>query len=322
MHAARRTAAGLAALGAAVAISACDGGTSLPRTGGTPTPAASATTAASPTPAISVAPTPTPSPTIPLATCPAKAARAADLAVIWRGGQPDDLAVGQDGALWISDASTQVTRVVGGKVVRTLRGLSEPEGMVPLLSGDIVVAEQGRDRVLVVRPDDSRAVVVQLPAAGAQLGVDGIALDAQAQRIVVPDSPHGTLLSVPLSALGTKTTLATGLGRPVGAAVDRDGTIWLAAENESPRGLLRVDRGGKVTAVGKLAQLDDIVLLGGVIYVTDLRNRSVHAVDPATGTDRTLATGFAQPQGLTAMPDGSLAVADPSRGVVQRLPAC
>jgi sugar lactone lactonase YvrE len=247
--------------------------------------------------------------------------------VVFRGGQPDDLATGPDGALWISDVSTKlVTRVVGGTVTRTIRNLGDPEGIVPLANGDILVAEQTRARVLLIHPDDSSVVQLTLPPAGGVLGVDGIALDAAGQRVIVPDSPHGTLVAGALSQPGAApTTLATGLGRPVGAAVAAvagDGSIWVAAENEAPRGLFRVDRNGTVNVVGNLVQLDDVVLLGGLIYATDLRNNTVHAVDPATGADRTIASGFGQPQGLTVLPDGGLAVADPNRSVVQRIPPC
>ncbi|HXA30557.1 MAG TPA: hypothetical protein VN193_17640 [Candidatus Angelobacter sp.] len=321
MAAARSTAAVLATLAVTVAISACDGGTPAPKTGGSATAATTPNGSASPTPS---APAPSPTATVPLTACPTTPHPAADLPVIIRGGQPDDLATGPDGALWISDVSTKlVTRVVGGTVVRTIRNLADPEGIVPLANGDLLVAEQTRDRVLVVRPDNSSTVLLTLPPSGVQLGVDGIALDAAGQRVIVPDSPHGTLLAGSLGQPGaTPATLATGLGRPVGAAVAGDGTIWLAAENEAPRGLFRVDRSGAVSAVGNLVQLDDIVLLGGLVYATDLRNHSVHAVDPATGADRILATGFVQPQGLTALPDGGLAVADPNRSVVQRIPAC
>jgi sugar lactone lactonase YvrE len=242
--------------------------------------------------------------------------------VVHRGGHPDDLATAADGALWISDVTTQlVSRVANGTVTRTLPGLAEPEGLVPLADGSLIVAEQGRDRVLVEHPDGSRTVLLTLPASGVMLGVDGIGLDAASQRLIVPDSPHGTVLSVPLTG-GSPATLASGQGRIVGAAIDGDGMIWLAAEQEAPRGLLRLSPDGTVAAVGKLAQLDDVVLLGGLVYVTDLRNHSVHAVDPRSGAERTIATGFTQPQGLTALPDGALAVADPDRGVVQRVPAC
>jgi sugar lactone lactonase YvrE len=245
--------------------------------------------------------------------------------VIWRGGAPDDLAVAPDGALWIGDVIAKVVRrVQAGAVTRTLQGLSDPEGVVVMPNGDVVVAEQGRQRVTAVHPDDSRTVLLTLPPAGTQLGVDGIAYDPRTGRFLVPDSPHGTLLSVAPGGPQQATTLATGLGRVVGAVPDASGTaIWLVAEAEAPRGLLRFDPAtGTTTPTANLAQLDDVVLSDGVLYVTDLRNHSVHAVDARTGAERTLATGFGEPQGLVVLPDGGIAVADSPRGVVQRIAPC
>jgi sugar lactone lactonase YvrE len=65
-----------------------------------------------------------------------------------------------------------------------------------------------------------------------------------------------------------------------------------------------------------------VLLLDGLLYVTDLRGLSVHAVDPATGADKVIATGFGEPQGLVVLPDGRLAVADSPRGVVVALAPC
>jgi hypothetical protein len=311
----RRTTAAAAALCAAASLAGCSGSAPAP----SPTAAlASPRATGSPQPAPSVG---TPAPPG-LASCPTVPAAAAGLPVLWRGGQPDDLAVAPDGALWISDETDQVVRrIVGGTATRTLRGLAAPEGVVPLPDGDVVVAEQGRQRITAVHPDGSLTVLLTLPPAGNQLGVDGIGYDPRSERLLVPDSPHGTLLSLSPDRPGAAVTLATGLGRVVGVEPGTGGTgTWLAAEAEAPRGLLHLDAGA--APVGRLAQLDDVVLLGGLLYVTDLRGRSVHAVAPQTGADRTVADGFLEPQGLAALPDGTLAVADARGGVVRRITPC
>jgi sugar lactone lactonase YvrE len=317
--AAARTAAAVAAALCASACSAAPQPTGTPTAA--PTPTQAATTA--PTPAAATA-TPTPT-AAPVALCPTTPAAATALPVIWRGGAPDDLAVAPDGALWIGDVTAKVVRrVQGGAVTRTLQGLSDPEGVVAMPNGDVVVAEQGRQRVTAVHPDDSRTVLLTLPPADTQLGVDGIAYDPRTGRFLVPDSPHGTLLSVAPGSPQQATTLATGLGRVVGAVPDATGTaIWLVAEAEAPRGLLHFDpAAGTATPTANLVQLDDVVLSDGVLYVTDLRNHSVHAVDARTGAERTLATGFGEAQGLAVLPDGGIAVADSPRGVVQRIAPC
>ena len=316
-----RAGAGAAGLCLAVALAACSGAATPPRASATP----SVSAPASGTPGGS-APPASASPSAPARTgldgCPTAPAAASGLPVLWRGGAPDDLAVAADGALWVSDGSGQVVdRVVAGVVTRTIRGIADPEGVLALPSGDLVVAEQGRQRILLVHADGTRSVLLTLPSAGTQLGVDGIAYDAASDRVIVPDSPHGAVMSVALSHPGSASQPAQGLGRVVGAAVDpAGGGLWVVAEAEAPHGLVRVD--GTARTLGNLAQLDDIVELHGLLYVTDLRNHSVHAVDPRTGADRAIATGLEQPQGLAVLPDGGLAVADSTRGVVQRVRPC
>jgi DNA-binding beta-propeller fold protein YncE len=317
----RRLTALAACLGAGLLLPACSGST--------PTPVATAAPTQRAPSGATAAPPATPSATAKataragLATCPATPAAATALPVLYRGGSPDDLAVAADGALWVSDASSRVVRLVDGAVTRSITGLADPEGMVPLPGGDVVVAEQGRQRVIDVHPDGSRTTLLTLPAAPPNLlGLDGIAWDPATNAILVPDSPHGTLTSVPLDDPARTTTLATGLPRVVGVEPDpQGGGLWLAAEAEAPNGLLRLT-GGHATPLGNLVQLDDAVLDAGLLYVTDLRHGSVHAVDPAGGADRTVATGFGEPQGLAVLPGGGLAVADSKRGVVQRITPC
>ncbi|HZS15957.1 MAG TPA: hypothetical protein VFC09_15295 [Candidatus Dormibacteraeota bacterium] len=312
-----RQAAAVGVLCLAPLLSACSGA------GPGPTPTPSPTGAVtSPSPAPPGA-SPSPPPQSALAGCPAHPAAAASLSVLWRAGGADDLATAPGGGLWVSYSASLVAHVVAGAVTRVIRGISVPEGLVALPDGDLVVAEQGRQRILVVHPDGTRTVLLTLPSAGGQLGVDGIGWDPQANRVLVPDSPHGTLLSVPLDQPGHATTLATGLPRVVGVepAADGDG-LYLAAEAEAPRGLLVLSGPGPARPRGDLAQLDDVVLTGGLLYATDLRNGSLDAVDPATGAERTIATGFGEPQGLAVLDDGGLAVADEKRGLVQRIAPC
>jgi streptogramin lyase len=322
----RRRAAGLGATVLwAMAIAGCSSSptapqqaTARPTTSGTPseTPQASATGVAGDTPSAASGHTAT------LAGCPTTPARASSLPVIWRGGQPDDLAVAGDGSLWISDLSTgTVIQVAGGRQVASLGDLDRPEGLVALPDGSLLVAEQGHNQVSRASPDRSRPLIV-LPSAPPTLGLDGLGFDTARQRVLIPDSPHGTLLSLPLQG-GNATQLARNLGRDVGATPAADGGVWVVAEAEAPGGLLHVPAdGAPASPVGHLAQLDDVIVLNGLLYVTDLRGLSVHAVDPATGADRVIATGFGEPQGLVVLPDGRLAVADSPRGVVIALPPC
>ena len=236
--------------------------------------------------------------------------------------RPDDLAVATEGGLWVSDPDGgHLARVdpAGHQAVR-IDDPRGPEGIGVLGDGRLVLAEQRPNRLVTLRPPDPAVTeLVTLPPAGGRLGVDGIALDPARRRVLVPDSAAGAVRALPLDG-GPMVTLATGLGRAVGAAAAADGSVYVAAE-ASP-GLLRVDPAGGVHPVGRLGDLDDVVLSGGLLYVTALADHSVLAVDPARGGDRTLATGLGEPQGLAVLPDGRLAAADSTSGLIVAIDAC
>ncbi|MDB5068306.1 MAG: hypothetical protein JWM18_4740, partial [Chloroflexi bacterium] len=236
--------------------------------------------------------------------------------------RPDDLLVAPDGGLWVSDPDGGHLALIdaGGHTVTRIDDPRGPEGMVLLGDGRMVLSEQRTNRLVTLRPPDPTVTeLVALPPAGGRLGIDNIALDAARRRVLVPDSAAGALRALPVDG-GPMVTLATGLGRVVGAVAAPDGSVYVAAE-ASP-GLLRVDPAGRVTAVGRLGDLDDVVLTGGLLYVTALGGHSVLAVDPAGGGDRTLATGLGEPQGLAVLPDGRLAAADSPSGVIVAIGGC
>ena len=205
-----------------------------------------------------------------------------------------------------------------GRVLRTIGDPHAPEGLVTLAGGDILVAEQGADRIDDLQPDGTLRPLIQLTNTTVNAGVDGLALDSDG-RLLVPDSPNGTLLVYPASG-GTPQTLATRLGRPVAAARTPAGELYVAVEN-SP-GLLRVGTGGATTGIGSHGQLDEVIGANGLLYVGDLTRRELRAVDPATGTQRVLVTGSPELQGLTALADGRLLLSDTTAGVLALVDAC
>ena len=207
-----------------------------------------------------------------------------------------------------------------GDRLQVLDDPNGPEGVIALRDGRLVVAEQNTDRIVVIRPPSTTPeMLLQLqPVAGVK-GVDGIALDAPRKRLLVPDSARGTLLAESLAG-GTPSVVATNLGRPVAAAVGPDGAIYVAAENRP--GLLRVPADGGAAIPAGQNQLDEVITVGGLLYVASLGDFTVNAIDPATGNSRTLVTGDMTPQGLTLLSDGRLAVSDLNRGVVFTTPHC
>ena len=213
----------------------------------------------------------------------------------------------------------------GDRALDTIFDPDAPEGIALLPDGRLVVAEQRLNRIVTLRlPGRARTTLFELPSAGTAAGVDGIAYDVHGARLLVPDSPHGTLLAVSVSDGGAR-PLAAGLGRDVGAVVGPDGAVWVAVEGS--RGLWRVPAsGGTAEPVGRLSQLDDVVSAGGLLYATALLAGEVVAIDPRTGNDAVLVTGIGSDadsaQGLAVLADGRLAVADSSAGVVAALAPC
>ncbi|MGZ4128993.1 MAG: Vgb family protein [Actinomycetota bacterium] len=283
---------------------------------------------ATPVPSSAASPSPSPStsgstPALGLSACPGKR-RFATLPVFARGlGAPDDLLALGDGTVWVSDPTHGTVRHLSadGRAMQTIDDAEAPEGIVALGDGRLILAEQRLNRLVSLKPPSgARTVVLQLPSAGAALGVDGIALDAARARIIVPDSARARLFAWPIAG-GATTVLATDLGRAVGAAVGPDGQIYVAAE--AAAGLLRVPlAGGRGEPLGRVVQADDVVFARGLLYVTEIGSGRLLAVDPATGASRALVDGISQAQGLAVMIDGRLAIADSASGEIRLTDAC
>jgi hypothetical protein len=112
------------------------------------------------------------------------------------------------------------------------------------------------------------------------------------------------------------------MGRDVAATVGPDGAIYVAVEGD--HGLLRVPpAGGAALPVGAgLAQLDDVITVGALLYATLLVTGEVVAIDPTTGAFRVLATGIGAAQGLSLLAGGRLAVADSTTHVIATVATC
>jgi streptogramin lyase len=233
----------------------------------------------------------------------------------------DDVAVDSAGNIWVSspNAGRIDELAADGTSIASFADPNEPEGLVPLPDGDVVVAEQGPNRLDLLTPATGVLTpFLTIPNATGNVGVDDISLTADRADILVPDSPSGRLLEVAIGG-GAPTVLASGLGRPVDAGQLPAGAIVVAAESNP--GLVEV-AGGSTQAVGSLTDLDEAVPDDGLVYVTDLGTDEALAVDPASGASRVLVTASPSPQGLAALPDGSLLLVDSTKEVIVSLPPC
>ncbi len=272
--------------------------------------------------AISAGP-PAASPSAGLNSCPALQPLTG-LAVLARTDiGPDDLLALPDGTLWVSDPDSGHVEHLDstGQLLARFSDPQAPEGMVAV--GDtILLAEQlGNRLVRFTPPATTRTTVVTLPARGSAAGLDGIAT-ATGGRLLIPDSPHGTLHTSNPDGSGLR-TLASGLGRDVDAVSAPDGAVYVAVEGT--RGLLRVPaQGGTATPVGgaDVTQLDDLTVVGSLIYATSLATNDVMAIDPATGADRVLVTAGHSLQGLALLAGGRIAVANSTSHLIAIFSPC
>jgi len=258
-----------------------------------------------PTPAIKHSVTPSPSGS-PLAACPSTPAPSGPQLVVRNLPAPDDLALGLDARLYFSDITAGTVSALNpdGSVERIAGGMSAPEGIVAQDDGRILVAEQGRNRVVAIDPQ-THAVSQwhAFPNRTGRDGIDGIGpvlpgLDALGNllptggNVIVPDSPNGVVWRVTADGK-TATQIAGGMVRPVGAAVDTNGRIFVADEG----GALWVLDPARVR-FATLPTPDDVVVgRAGHIFVNTLGDNAIHELD-GQGHQVSVITGIQQPQGI------------------------
>jgi sugar lactone lactonase YvrE len=219
---------------------------------------------------------------------------------------PDDLAFDNNGRLLFSDitAGTVSALKADGTVERIAGGMSAPEGIVVQDDGRILVAEQGRNRVVAIDPQTHAVTQWRaFPNRTGRGGIDGIGpilpgRDASGNllptggNVIVPDSPNGVVWRVTADGK-TATQIASGINRPAGAGVDATGRIFIA------------DEGGPVWVLdparhrfASLPEPDDVLVgRGGHIFVNTLGDNAIHEL-VADGHQVAVYSGIRQPQGI------------------------
>jgi streptogramin lyase len=239
-------------------------------------------------------------------------------------GRPDDLAFDQQGHLLFSDFyNGTISRLnADGSVTRIVSGLAGPEGLVVLSNGTMIITEQHTNRILTLAPGGKSLTVLRaIPGtpgtAPCKDGIDGIALDATTNTLIVPDSPTGNVYRLSLD--GKKLTLITsGIVRPVGAVVDAQGTIYVA--DECGGAVVRITPDGRSTRITGFGQPDDVAFdHHGNLLLIDLQP-SIHAlirVRQSTGKHEVLASkGFIEPQGLVIDGNDNIYVSDDYANII------
>jgi sugar lactone lactonase YvrE len=249
---------------------------------------------------------------------------------------PLDLAVGDDGSLYVADGTFFYSLAPGG-TLQTLGMLFTPgypgflRGLAPAGVGEFVVTTSGgqlsRYRPAVCESDVLADGFDQL--YGVAVAPDG--------AVVVAEMGTGRVLSV---RDGHVDLLASGLRDPVGVAITPDGGC-LVSEPGAGR-VVNVCGGGTETVLDGLRRPQGILVGDGQLYVVDADARELLAFDLDTGARRIIASElpvgappgvvpkplrgmppFSGPQGpfagIAAGPDGTLYVSADGEGSVLAL---
>jgi hypothetical protein len=140
-------------------------------------------------------------------------------------------------------------------------------------------------------------------------GVDGIGAAANG-GIYVPNSPYGQLLL--LDARSHLSSLATGMGRPVGATRYAGG---VAVPDETANAVWLV-RAGRLQRIATLSTPDDVVVFRGALLAVTLGDGGLWEVRPHL---RLLQSGLGQPQGLAVLNGDSVVIVNSQANALLRL---
>jgi hypothetical protein len=306
---------------AGLALFACGG--SAPAI--TPATRASPTPVPTPTPAPTVAATPTPTSSVPitqlLTKCPPPRAFSSlpRFASVSGAGDVD---VAPDGSVWVSTGARGVIAHLSA-TGSAMASYNEPtpQGVVALVSGDVLFAEQGADRIVELNPSTLAVTTfLQLTPRSGQPNVDGLGVDITNGLLLVPDTAQGQMLSIPLSG-GESKVLATGVPSPVDAAVGPGNVIEIASSSITAL-LSMPSSGGAAKPYGLSLHLSAVVVSGSLVYFTAPPSKRVYAFNPVTGHTAVLVTAIPNPEGLALLNDGRLVVSDATTGTLAALHAC
>lgn len=206
---------------------------------------------------------------------------------------PDDLLYySTDGSVLVGEhGDGHLAKVTpDGGLSRLPQVVLEAEGLA-LIGDTTYVADQQNARIVALTDGGTRTVLQLQPVPSGE-NLDGISTDLNGTGLVVPDSPHGTVLFV--NASGEITGRVGGFSRPAGAAPDPYVGGYLIAD-EGASAVFEVKDGAAKRLASGLPGVDDAV-----------RDQSSHvlAILPAPGklfdvtAGTAIAAGLRNPQGL------------------------
>ena len=202
---------------------------------------------------------------------------------------PDDLLyLATDGTVLVGEhGNGHIAKVSSRGVTRLPQVIPEVEGIAQI-GTTIYVADQFHSRVVALSGTGVQTVLqLQLDPNG--LNLDGI--DSDGIQLIIPDSPHGTVLFV--NASGHVTSRQGGFSRPAGAWA-QSSPYLIADENASAVFALK-SGGGFTTLARNLPGVDDVVRDSHGHVIVTLPGQGILR-DLTSGVNVT--RGLRNPQGL------------------------
>ena len=211
---------------------------------------------------------------------------------------PLDLAMGDDGQLYVADGTTFYVLPPGGKL-QSLGMLFSPgypgflRGLAPVTGGGFVVTTSG-GQVALYRPWDNESKVL----ADGLDQLYGVAV-APGGAIVVAELGAGRVLCI---QSGKVEVLAAGLRDPLGVVIGPDGAC-LVSEAGAGR-VVELTGSGVETVLDGLQRPQGILVREGRLYTVDAGAKALIAFDMESGARRTIATDLpvGAPPGVIPMP--------------------
>ncbi len=223
---------------------------------------------------------------------------------------PDDLLyLAADGTVLVGEHGNGHLAIVGGpsRLKRLPQVVPEAEGIAQIGS-TIYVADQLHNRVVALTAGGVRTVI-QLQPDPNGLNLDGIG--SNGTQLIVPDSPHGTVLFVDPS--GHVTARQGGFSRPAGvwANPTGQGGPYLVADENANAVFALKNAGGFYKLAGNLPGVDDVVRDSRGHVLVTLPGLGVLR-DVTSGAN--VAVGLRNPQGLDFDGAQNLLVTESDRG--------
>jgi hypothetical protein len=221
---------------------------------------------------------------------------------------PDDLLYQDGGTVLVGEhGNGHIARIApDGTLSRLLQVVPEVEGFAQI--GDTVyVADQFHARVVALTPTGVQTLIQLQPVASGE-NLDGISTDLGGSGLVVPDSPHGTVLFVDTS--GRITGRTGGFSRPAGSAPDPYLGGYLVAD-ENASAVFELKNGRITRLAGGLSGADDAVRDSRQHLLAILPGRG-QLLDVTTGG--AVASGLRNPQGLAFDGANNLLVTESDNG--------